>query len=229
MWDKDNQKRLKDDKSMNRRQFAVLGLGKFGRSVARTLSNAGYEVIAVDTDEEKVNEIADEVTYALKADVTEPEVLENIGIKNVDAVVVAMALDLGTSVMATIRAKEAGAKYVLAKASDTMHGNILKKVGADEVIFPEKAMGAKIAKKLISNNFLDLYELSKTFSIVELKMPQQWAGKTLVELNLRKKGINVIGLMEGEKVTINIEPNLALPSGATLIIAASNEILSKIV
>ena len=90
-------------------------------------------------------------------------------------------------------------------------------------------MGAKIAKKLISNNFLDLYELSKTFSIVELKMPQQWAGKTLVELNLRKKGINVIGLMEGEKVMINIEPDLPLPSGATLIIAASNEILSKIV
>lgn len=214
---------------MSRRQFAVLGLGKFGKSVATTLANAGYEVIAVDHDDERVNEIADEVTYAIKADITEQGVLENLGIKNVDAVVVAMALDLGTSVMATIRAKEAGAKYILAKASDVMHGSILKKVGADEVIYPEKAMGARIAKKMISNNFLDLYELSKTFSMVEIKVPEQWAGKTLIQLNLRKKGINVIGLMEGDKVTVNVDPQLPLPKDETLIIVANNEILSKIV
>lgn len=214
---------------MNRRQFAVLGLGKFGKSVALTLANAGYEVIAVDDDEERVNEIADYVTYAIKADVTEHGVLENIGIKNVDAVVVAMALDLGTSVMTTIRAKEVGAKYVLAKASDTMHGNILKKVGADEVIYPEKAMGARVAKKLISNNFLDLYELSKTFSMVEIKVPQQWAGKSLIELDLRKKGINVIGLIEGDKVTVNVDPVMPLPFDETLIIVAENELLSKLV
>ncbi len=214
---------------MSRRQFAVLGLGKFGKSVATTLANAGYEVIAVDHDDERVNEIADEVTYAIKADITEQGILENLGIKNVDAVVVAMALDLGTSVMATIRAKEAGAKYILAKASDVMHGSILKKVGADEVIYPEKAMGARIAKKMISNNFLDLYELSKTFSMVEIKVPEQWAGKTLIQLNLRKKGINVIGLMEGDKVTVNVDPQLPLPKDETLIIVANNEILSKIV
>lgn len=214
---------------MNRRQFAVLGLGRFGKSVVTTLANAGYEVIAVDVDEEKVNEISDEVTYAIRADVTEPGVLENIGIKNVDAVVVAMAADLGTSVMTTIRAKEIGAKYVLAKASDTMHGNILKKVGADEVIYPEKAMGARVAKKLISNNFLDLYELSRTFSMVEIKVPDRWAGKSLIELDLRRKGINVIGLMEGEKVTVNIDPKIPLPKDETIIIVANNEILSKIV
>lgn len=213
---------------MNRRQFAVLGLGKFGKSVALTLVNAGYEVIAVDDDEERVNEIADYVTYAIKADVTEHGVLENIGIKNVDAVVVAMALNLGTSVMTTIRAKEVGAKYVLAKASDTMHGNILKKVGADEVIYPEKAMGARVAKKLISNNFLDLYELSKTFSMVEIKVPNQWAGKSLIELDLRKKGINVIGLIEGDKVTVNVDPVMPLPLDETLIIVAENELLSKL-
>lgn len=213
---------------MNRRQFAVLGLGKFGKSVALTLANAGYEVIAVDDDEERVNEIADYVTYAIKADVTEHGVLENIGIKNVDAVVVAMALDLGTSVMTTIRAKEVGAKYVLAKASDTMHGNILKKVGADEVIYPEKAMGARVAKKLISNNFLDLYELSKTFSMVEIKVPNQWAGKSLIELDLRKNGINVIGLIEGDKVTVNVDPVMPLPLDETLIIVAENELLSKL-
>lgn len=214
---------------MNRRQFAVLGLGKFGKSVAMTLANAGYEVIAVDDDEERVNEVADQVTYAIRADVTEQGVLENLGIKNVDAVVVAMALDLGTSVMTTIRAKEVGAKYVVAKASDTMHGNILKKVGADEVIYPEKAMGARIAKKLISNNFLDLYELSKTFSMVEIKVPMQWAGRSLIELDLRKKGINVIGLIEGEKVTVNIDPTMPLPLDETLIIVAENAILSKLV
>lgn len=217
------------DESMNRRQFAVLGIGKFGKSVAMTLANAGYEVIAVDDDEERINEIADHVTYAIRADVTEQGVLENIGIKNVDAVVVAMALDLGTSVMATIRAKEVGAKYVVAKASDTMHGNILKKVGADEIVYPEKAMGARIAKKLISNNFLDLYELSRTFSMVEIKVPESWAGRTLIELDLRKKGINVIGLIEGDKVTVNIDPTMPLPLDETLIIVAENEQLSKLV
>ena len=217
------------DESMNRRQFAVLGIGKFGKSVAMTLANAGYEVIAVDDDEERINEIADHVTYAIRADVTEQGVLENIGIKNVDAVVVAMALDLGTSVMATIRAKEVGAKYVVAKASDTMHGNILKKVGADEIVYPEKAMGARIAKKLISNNFLDLYELSRTFSMVEIKVPESWAGRTLIELDLRKKGVNVIGLIEGDKVTVNIDPTMPLPLDETLIIVAENELLSKLV
>lgn len=214
---------------MNRRQFAVLGLGKFGKSIAMTLANAGYEVIAVDADEERVNEVADHVTYAIRADVTEKSVLENLGIKNVDAVVVAMALDLGTSVMTTILAKEVGAKYVIAKASDTMHGNILKKVGADEVVYPEKAMGARIAKKLISNNFLDLYELSRTFSMVEIKVPQQWTGRSLIELDLRKKGINVIGLMEEEKVTVNVDPSMPLPLDGTLIIVAENELLSKLV
>lgn len=214
---------------MSRRQFAVLGLGKFGKSVAVSLAAAGYEVIAVDDDEERINEIADQVTYAIRADVTEPGVLEHVGIKNVDAVVVAMALDLGTSVMATIRAKEVGAKYVISKATDQLHGTILKKVGADEVIYPEKDMGTRIAKKLISKNFIDLYELSRTFSMVEIKVPKQWEGKSLIELDLRKKGINVIGLIEGEKVTVNIEPSMPLPANETLIIVANNEILSSIV
>lgn len=214
---------------MTKRQFAVLGLGKFGSSIAITLANAGYEVIAVDRNEENVQEIADVVTYALRADVTEPGVLKNIGVRNVDAVVVAMSDNMEGSVMATILAKEEGAPYVLSKAGNEMHGTILEKIGADEVIYPEKAMGARIAKKLISGKFLDLYELTKSFSIIEIKVPERWENKTLRELSLRKKGINIIGMIEGDKVTVSIDPDLPLPVGETLIIVAQNEILSKIV
>jgi len=214
---------------MSKRQFAVIGLGKFGSSVAKTLFQAGYEVIAIDNNEERVQEIADYVTAAFKADATEEGVLESIGISNVDAVVIGIAQDLGDSVMAIIRAKEAGAPYVLCKANSALQGDVLKKIGADEIIYAERSMGTRIAKKLISGNFLDLYELSKTFSMVEVTMPEQWAGKNLIELDLRKKGINVIGLMEGDKVTVNLDPKMPLPAGATVIIVAANNILSKIV
>ncbi|MCI5700661.1 MAG: TrkA family potassium uptake protein [Lachnospiraceae bacterium] len=212
-----------------KRQFAVLGLGKFGFSIAKTLSNAGYEVIAVDRNEDIVQEIADIVTYALKADVTEPGVLKNIGIRNVDAVVVAISENMESSVMATILAKEAGAPYVLSKAGTELHGQILKKIGADEIIYPEQAMGARTAKKLISGSFLDLYELSKSFSMVEVIMPADWAGKSLKELNLRKKGINVIGMIQEDSIELNIDPDMPLPANETLLIVAKNDILSKIV
>ena len=214
---------------MTKRQFAVLGIGKFGLSIAKTLSEAGYEVIAVDNDEERVQEVADIVTYALKADVTEPGVLKNIGIRNVDAVVVAISDDMESSIMATILAKEAGAPYVLSKAGTELQGQILKKIGADEVIYPEQAMGARTAKKLISGNFLDLYELSKSFSMVEVMVPKDWEGKTLKQLNLRKKGINVIGMLEGDTIEMNIDPDMPLPADETLLIVAQNDVLSKIV
>lgn len=216
-------------KTTGKRQFAIFGLGKFGSSIAITLANAGYDVIAVDNNEERVSEVADIVTYALQADVMEPEVLMSLGISNIDAAVVAISENMEASIMATILAKEAGAPYVLSKASTEMHSVILKKVGADEVIFPEKSMGTRIAKKLISGNFLDLFELSASFSMVEILVPVEWAGRNLKELDLRKKGINVIGLKIGEKVTVNLDPDYPLPANETLILVAKNEVLSNIV
>lgn len=213
----------------NKRQFAVIGLGRFGMSVAMTLAQAGYEVVAIDIDEDRVQEVSDYVTYALRADVTEAGVLEKIGLRNVDAAVIGIAEDLGTSVMAVIRAKEAGASYIMAKASDPLYGDVLKKIGADEIIYPERSMGTRVAKKIISGSFLDLYELSKNISLVEITVPEAWMGKNLVQLDLRKKGINVIGLMQGEKVQVNLDPVMKLPAGATLIIVAENKILSDIV
>ena len=213
---------------MNRRQFAVLGLGKFGKNVAMTLANAGYEVIAVDDDEERINEIADHVTYAIRADVTEQGVLENIGIKNVDAVVVAMALDLGTSVMATIRAKEVGAKYVVAKASDTMHGNILKKVGADEVVYPEKQLAAWTAIRCSSDHVLDYIELDGEHSIFEISVPSEWCGKTIVQLDLRKKyGINVLGIMDHGNLDMHITPDLVLTKEKSILVLGKQKVILK--
>ena len=213
----------------NKRQFAVIGLGRFGMSVAMTLAQAGYEVIAIDQNEERVQEVADYVTYALKADATEAGVLQKIGLNNVDAAIIGIAKDLGVSVMTIIRAKEAGAPYIMAKAIDPLQGDVLKKIGADEVIYPERSMGARVAKKLISGNFLDLYELSQNISMVEIVVPENWVGKSLIDLNLRKKGINIIGLMEDEKVTVTIDPKMPLPKGAALIIVADNKALSELV
>lgn len=214
---------------MSKKSFAVFGLGKFGTSIATVLAQAGHEVIAVDHDEEKVQDMADLVTCALRADITEPGVMKSLGVSNVDAAVVAISANMEASIMATILAKEVGVPYVLNKGLNDLHATILKKVGSDEVIFPEKAMGTRIAKKLISGNFLDLFELSSSFSMVEVIVPSEWAGKTLRELNLRDKyKVNVIGIKIGETVEVNMNPNSPIPGGETLILAGRNQDLTRI-
>ena len=150
---------------MARKEFAVFGLGEFGRSVALTLAKNGCEVMAIDSSSEKVQEIADSVTHAVKADATDMDVVRSLGLNNLDAVVIAIGNNLEASIMATIISKECGVPYVLAKASNDIHAAVLRKVGADEIIYPEKAMGVRTARNLMSGNFLDFIELSKSFSI----------------------------------------------------------------
>ncbi|MDD3219974.1 MAG: TrkA family potassium uptake protein [Lachnospiraceae bacterium] len=214
---------------MVKKQFAVFGLGKFGKSVAESLADAGYEVIAVDMDEEKVQDISDKVTYAARADVTEPGVMESLGVKNVDAAVVAISTNMEASIMATILAKEAGVPYVMNKATSQMHAKVLKKIGSDEVIFPEKAMGNRVAKKLMTGNFLDLFELSESFSMVEAIAPKEWVGKNLKELNVRTRhGVNIIGIKTGDKVDVKVNPDEPIQENSTLIMVGKNIDLTKI-
>ena len=197
--------------------------------MALTLADAGCEVLAVDSDEEKVQELADHVTYAVTADVTEPGVLESLSVSNIDIAVVGIAGNMEDSILATIMTKEAGAGYVIAKAMSEIHGTILAKVGADKVIYPERDSGIRLAKNLVSGNFMEFFALSDTYSIVELKVPGTWVGKSLRELDLRKNlGINMIGVMMEGKTVVNVDPETPLEKSWTAIVVGDNRDLQRL-
>ena len=215
---------------MNRDQsYAVFGLGRYGRAVARELVENGIEVIAVDMNEDIVNVAISEIPFCKCADVTDPEVIKQLGIANVDVVIIAMATNLEASVMATMLCKEIGVKTVIAKCSSEMNCKILSKVGADRVVFPENESGIRLAKNLLSSGFVDLIELSKDVSMIEMNVKPEWEGKCLLELNLRKRySVNIVAIVQGEDICVNIDPEQALERSMKLIVIANTEKLNKI-
>lgn len=214
---------------MAAKSFVVFGLGKFGYSVAVSLCQNGCDVLAVDIDEEKVEDIAPEVTYAVKGNVTDPEVYRSLGLSNMDGAVVAIAENLEASVMATILAREAGIPYVLAKASTPTHATVLRKVGADQIIFPEKEMGSRVARNMVFGKFMDTFELSSRYSMVEMQVPDSWAGRTLRQLDVRNRyGLNVIACKEGGEINVNMDPDEPMRSNQILLTVGNNEDLKKI-
>lgn len=210
------------------KSYVVFGLGRFGRSVAVSLCKDGCEVLAVDLNDELVEDVANEVTYAVKGNVNDPEVFKTLGLGNVDGAVVAIGGNIEASVMATILAKEAGIPYVLAKASSKTHGMVLRKVGADEIIFPERDMGSRVAKNMIFGKFMDTFELSDKYSLVEMKTPESWVGRSLQELDVRGKfGINVVASKHGEEITANLDPNQPFQRDEILLVVGDNQKLLK--
>ena len=217
------------ERKMAKKEYVVFGLGRFGRSVAVTLADSGCEVLVVDDNEAKIQEIAEYVTFAIKADVTDAEVLASLGISNFDGAIVAIGENLEASVMVTILAKEMGIPYVLAKAQSEIHAKVLKKVGADMVVYPEKETGIRIANNLLMGNFFDAVELSSTFSMMELDVLDSWAGHSLRELNLRAKyKINVIGLKRDNRLDINPDADMPLQKNDVVVIIGRNEVLNKL-
>lgn len=214
---------------MENKSFAVLGLGKFGRSTVEELVRAGAEVMAVDNDEEKVKKISEIAAYAMQADVRDSEAMQELGLSNMDGVIVAMTGSLDASIMATIMAKEEGVPYVLAKAQDEVHERILKRVGADKVVIPERESAARVARNMISGNFLDFIELSERVRMVELSVKPEWMGYSLCELDLRKKySLNVMAIRsEGELVT-NIDPEEKLTADMTLLVTIDKKDLARL-
>lgn len=211
------------------RQYAVFGLGNFGKSVALSLERLGCEVLVVDKSMEKIQEISDEVSYAMRADIEEAEVMETIGARNLDGEVIALSENLEASIVATIMAKETGIPYVIAKAQTELQGRILKKVGADVIVYPEKEMGIRIARGIVATNFAEWIDLSPEYSLVEWKIPAKWAGKTLLELRIReRKGINVVGIIQGSNVNLSFEPTEPLPEDGIIILIGSNKVLQKL-
>lgn len=210
------------------KQYAVLGLGSFGESVALTLENMGCDVLVMDDSYEKIQEISDKVSYAMKADVSDPDALQALGGKNLDGVVVAVSENLEAGIMATMLCKEMGIPLVVAKAKNKLQGAILKRVGADRIVYPEIEMGSRVAKSLVSREFMDWIELSKDYSMVEITVPDKWVGRNLVDINVRERlGINVVGIIINGKIDVTLDPQKPLPEGGILIVIGANDVLEK--
>ena len=209
--------------------YAVLGLGRYGIAVAKELVENGAEVLAVDINEDIVNDAISEIPYCKCADVTDEDVIKQLGFANIDIAIIAMATNLEASVMATMLCKEIGVKTVIAKCSSEMNCKILSKVGADHVIFPERESGTRLAKNLLSHGFIDIIELAKDVSMVELNVRPEWIGKNLLELNLRRKySINVVAIIQDNNVCINIDPEQPLEKSMKLIVIANASKLNKL-
>ena len=212
-----------------KKTYAIFGLGRYGTAVARELVENGMEVIAVDIEQRIVTDAAAYLPVCKCADVTDAEVISRLGIGSIDTVIVCMASNLEASVMAVTLCKEAGVKNVIAKCSNEMHQKILLRVGADKVVFPEHESGIRLAKNLLSSGFIDMISLSNDVSIVEIDVKNEWCGKNLIELNLRKKyGFNIVAIKKGEKVTVNINPEQVLDAQTTLIVIANTTKLGKL-
>lgn len=224
------------------RQFAVIGLGRFGSSVARTLVDAGYEVLAIDENEERVKEVSDLVTEAVELDATDEKALRAVGIEDVDVAIVAIGTDMQASILITILLKEIGVKEVVAKAINARHGRILQKIGADKVVFPEREMGERLAQTLITPGVLEQIELTPGHSIMEIVAPEAFVGKTIRALDIRAKyGANIITIKKkvpqlteaGETdfvETVNIVPKAddKIEKGDHLVVVGKDEHLAKL-
>lgn len=209
---------------MSLKQFVVIGLGRFGSSIAQTLYSLGNEVLAIDTDEETVQSISNSVTHAVQADATDEATLRSLGIRNFDVAVVTIGSDIQSSIMITLLCKELGVKYVIAKAHNEMHAKVLYKIGADRVVFPERDMGVRVAHNLCSSNILDYIELSPDYSIMEIEAIREWEGKSLRELSMRSRyGINVMAIKRNNDINISPTAEDVIKHGDVLVVIGGTE------
>jgi trk system potassium uptake protein TrkA len=211
------------------KQFVIIGCGRFGTSVAKKLNELGCEVMAVDSSEEIVQSLADHVTHAVQADATDENALKAMGIRNFDVAVITIGANIQASIMVTLMVKELGVKHIVAKAQNEMHAKVLYKIGADRVVFPEREMGVRVAKNLVSNKILDYIELSQDYTIVEVKPLKAWIGKSLIEINLRAHfGINVIAIKNNDGININVGPEERIGEHDILVVIGHNDDIRKV-
>ena len=206
------------------KQFAIIGLGRFGTSIASTLYAMGHDVLAIDKDEDQIQAISDSVTHAVQADATDENMLKAVGIRNFDVAVVTIGSDIQASILITLLCKELGVKFVLAKAQNELHAKVLYKIGANKVVFPERDMGVRVAHNLVASNILDFIELDPDYSVVEIEAIPQWIGKTLRELDLRVRyGVNVVAIKHGADINISPGGNDGVNEGDILVMIGTNE------
>ncbi|TFG82754.1 MAG: TrkA family potassium uptake protein [Erysipelotrichales bacterium] len=205
---------------MKQKSYAILGLGIFGSTIAKTLSEFNCEVIGIDKDITCVDRVSDFATQAVQADFTDIDQLRAIGVEDVDVAVVATGTLLEESIMAILNLKELGVPYILAKAKNKLYMQILLKIGADKVVRPEKEMGERVAKQLLSRNIIDMVDIDDEYSITELHAPKSWVGKALIDLDLRTKyGVNILGVRKHQGESLKISPS------ADYVIEAEDQLL----
>ncbi len=212
-------------------QFAVIGLGRFGRAVCGTLHGLGYEVMGIDASEKLVNQATNDniVSHALELDTTDPTALQESGVLEFGTVIVAIGNYIEESIITTLNLKEGGVPWVVAKASSDTHVKLLKRVGADRVLFPEHEMGCSLARSLTRPGILDRFVLDPEHSIVEMKVPQEFDGKTITELNLRAKyNLNLLAIGGESKFLINPEPTHKLTKGQIMVVVGENGAIDQL-
>jgi len=212
-----------------KRQFCIIGCGRFGATVANKLTELGCEVMVIDTDEETIQNIANDVTYAVQADATDENSLKSIGVRNFDVVIISIGENIQSSILVTLMVKELGIKHIVAKAQNELHGKVLSKIGANRIVYPEKEMGIRIAKNLVSDNILDYIELAPDYSIMEVLALEEWLGKNLMEINMRAKyGVNVMAIKHGTEINIAVTADNTIKEGDILVVIGHNDDLKKI-
>lgn len=207
----------------------VLGIGRFGEATATKLYEKGIYVTAVDNNYKKIEKIANSVSSAIQADITEEVAMKSLGISNYDIAIIATGADLEASIQATLICKDSGVKQVIAKAISKSHARILTKIGADKIVFPELDTGERLAKMISGKNILDLNQFSSNYSLCEVKAKKEWIGKTLIELDFRNKyKVNVIAFKSRQNMILDFDPNLPIEKDDSLIVIGSNENADKL-
>lgn len=209
-------------------QVAVIGLGRFGGSICKTLIELGHDVLAIDIKESKVNEFADLVTQAVQLDSTDEHALKEVGIRNMDHVIVAIGDDIQASILTTLILKEMNVPFVTAKAINDHHEKVLAKIGADKIVHPERDMGVRLVHQLLSKNVMDLIELSPDHSLIEIKATNRMIGKSLLELNIRAKyGVNILAIKSDEGLNISPKAEDVIREGDILVVVGANKDISR--
>lgn len=211
-----------------KQQFAVIGLGRFGGSVCRTLSDLGHEVLAIDMSESKVNEFADYATQAVQLDSTDETALREVGIRNMDHVIVAIGDNIQASILTTLILKDFDIPFITVKAQNDYHEKVLVKIGADKIVHPERDMGVRIAHHLLSKNVMDFIELSPDYSLVEIKAGEKMGGRTLLDLNIRAKyGCNIMAIKSGDNLNISPRAEDVINEEDVLVVIGANKDISR--
>lgn len=213
---------------MKAQQFVVIGLGRFGSSIALELMKMGYEVLGIDHQEERVEEMSEHLTHAVTADATDEGIMRSLGVRNFDCGIVAIGDNMERSILAAILLKELGVKQVVAKAISILHGRALSRLGVDRVIFPERDMGIRVAHQLVTPHLLDYIELSKEYKIVELTVPSYMDGKSLSDLNTRAKyGCSIVALNKVNGIIVAPTALDHLNEGDVMVLIGSNESIDR--
>jgi len=211
------------------KSYVVIGLGRFGQTLARQLCMLGAEVLAIDISNDLVQQVADDVTHAVVGDAQDKEVLRALGVRDFDCAIVAIGSDLAASVLTVMNLQELEVPYIICKAHDETHRRVLEKLGVNRVVIPEQENAARLARSLNSHNVLDYIELSEDYGILEIPAPKSWIGKTLKELNVRAKlGVNIIAVESGSQTNVSPSADYLIQAGDIMVVLGDNYSLEAV-